>query len=554
MKLWKRTAACLLCLGFGVSAFACGDNTKNSQEISNGNNTTSTGDNGTVDFNKAQSLADALKDAKSGKIKVTLETVSTNAEGTANEEIGLDITVSEADSGVNAKVTVNDKAKVVSELYAIDGWAYIKVGNEYTVSPKSLSDLIQDALADAGVSLEEIGGLLGQLEGLLGGAVNGEEAGASMSDLGAAFGEYFESSAKLENGAMVVTLDGSDALNGVLGYIGGMTAETTVGEIVNDGLALIDPTLKAEDILEMLSTLGTVTVEEAYTYIDDIVKEETGYSIQNLKNVLLMNEEVQALLLQAGMTEEMIEDVETFDVEEYLIGEESPYKTLTLNQLIGMIVEANTAYPDEQLPEDQIPENSVEAYSDSSDSSSEIEEEIDYVGEYVMMAEEFLNMTLADVETAYGVENLVVVLQTIGSVSVDDASVKYGVKYDKNMQIDALILGLKGQISRTVENVTYVEGVEIALTVSEFSEEKVTIALPEGATLIYTCADCGESETASYREEYNAYVCDDCYPSYGYVECEYCGEKDATCTWREDMIATMCDDCYALYNQEMEAA
>ena len=530
MKFWKRTAAMLLCLGVSFSAFGCGGKDNKGDNGDSTPNLPSTSENGgIVDLDKAESLADVLAAAKSAKMDVAINV--TDADGNAIP-VTMQLQISETDKGVDLMATANGET-----VYVIDGWAYsYDQGSEcYIKSGQNIWEEMEGALMQAGVTMEQVEMMFTELETSL-----GEMDG--VGSLGESFGEHFEASAKLEDGAMVVTLDCAPALNAVLDYMTTLTADRTLESVVNDLLGCIDPTLTAEAVLDQVATLGTMTVSEAYAVLDDIAKEETGYSIQNLKELLIMNEDVQAALQEAGATEEDIQMIDDFDIEAYV----AEYGEWSLNEVLRVVINQMNAgsgtAPDGELGGD--------ITSEMPEEPEEIPEGTDIIGRAAEQAKAFLKeTTLGDLEEMLEMQGTLNTLQQIGAIEVNKADLKYGVKYDKDMKIDALVLGFALNMSNEIDGETATASVDVKITVSEISAQRVTIALPEGAVVANCCFYCGansvDDNTIAYSEELDDYVCGECLEMLTVTvpACEVCGNTEATYYPEWDLY--LCDSCYA---------
>jgi hypothetical protein len=384
-------------------------------------------------------------------------------------------------------------------------------------------------LADSGLPIAEIQGALEEVSGAL------TEAGFSADDLFGALEGEFDATAKIEDGALMTTIDLTDGVNDFLGYLATLNSETIVGDVVNDVLGLIDPTLNYADVLDMVAPLGEVTVSEAFTEIDTAFAAEMGLGLQDYKDLMIMNASVISALKDAGLTTEDIQAISAFSFEEDFL---APYGEYTIN---AFLVEL---FAIEEAPEDLI-------------------------GETCAMLKEYLaTATLADLEVALGAEGLLDTIAEISQVKFTALEEKFGVKYDDDYNVEAGIfitnIGFEmvesmetstGEVIRDKNSVS----IGVKVTVSELSEEKVAISLGnvEEDAIVQLCYGCGEyymeeQINIEFREDISAHICDDCYDTYIYECCWDCCVYAEDVTYREDLGYSYCDECYAAYTAVTE--
>lgn len=559
MNLWKKAVAMVMCLGLSFSMFGC--QPKNESSSSSDTGSVGGSDNVTESTSEpedssdivipedAESFFDVVQTAKSANIKVEIDTEVTTLyegedkfdKGIERATITLDMIVSENENGgAEAEIRVTSSSSGVSSsgeaydgdameqtLYIIDGYTYIwQEDGYYTKSAATVDVAIESALAQSGVPLEELQSILDELSGAL------TESGFSTEDLIGALEGEFDATAKIEDGALMTTIDLTDDINGILDYLGTLNEETIVGDVVNDILGLIDPTLNYADILDMVAPLGAMTVSEAYTEIDTAFEAEMGLGLQDYKDLMIMNASVISALKDAGLTTEDIQAISAFSFEEDLL---APYGEYTLNAFIVEI----TAMED--APEDLI-------------------------GEVCALAKEYLSTaTLGELEAALEAEGMLETIAIISQLEFTALEEKFGVKYDDDYKVEAgiSITNIAFEMEESMETsagATITDKNEasicVKVTVSEISEEKVTIDF--GSTdlhvVVQLCYGCGDyymenKVNIEFREDISAHICDDCYPTYIYEYCWDCGLYAEDVVYRDDLGYKCCDDCYSANTQ-----
>ena len=562
MNLWKKAVAMVMCLGLSFSMFACqpkNDSSSNSDTGSVGGSdsvtesTSGPEDSSDVQIPEdAESFFDVVQTAKSANIKVEIDMDVTSLyegedkfdKGTENSDVMLDITVSEnAIGSANAKIVIVSSGSSVSPdgtaydgdaleqtIYLIDNYAYIwQEDGYYTKSATTLDVEIDNILQSMDLPIAEIQGILDEVSGAL------TEAGFSTEDLIGALEGEFDATAKIEDGALMTTIDLTDDINGFLDYLATLNGETIVGDVVNDVLGLIDPTLNYADILDMVAPLGEVTVSEAFTEIDTAFEAEMGLGLQDYKDLMIMNASVISVLKDAGLTTEDIQEISAFSFEEDFL---APYGEYTINAFLVEVLAI------EDAPEDLIGETCA------------------------MIKEALSTATLADLEAALEAEGMLETIAIISQLEFTALEEKFGVKYDDDYNVEEgifitnIVFGMEESME-TSTGATITDKNEasicVKVTVSELSEEKVVIALgdTEEDVVVQLCYGCGDyymenKVNIEFREDISAHICDDCYPTYIYEYCWDCGLYAEDVVYRDDLGYKCCDDCYSANTQVSE--
>lgn len=481
MNVWKKTVAMVMCLGFTFSMFGCNPNKDSSSESSAPGESVVTPEDSSSDIiipADAESFFDVIQTAKSASIRVDIDLDLTSAwlqddkvvNSVESADIVLNIVVSEnAKGGMDAKIVFMSSSSGVSSdgaaydgdaveetFYVIDGWAYrYDVADDcYYQSDVTVEQAIEEMLAD-----EEIAPVVAILEEVLA-ALEGVDV--SVEDVIAALEGEFDASAKIEDGALVTTIDFADPLNALVDYLGALNEETIVGDVVNDVLELIDPTLNYADILDEVAPLGAMTVSEAFTELDTAFEAEMGLGLQDYKDLMIMNASVISMLKDAGLTTEDIQKISAFSFEDDLL---TPYGDYSLN-----------AFLIEMLAMEDVPED------------------FDLIGEVCVMAKDYLSTTtLGQLEVDLDAAGMLDTIATISTLNFTAVETKFGVKYDNDYKVEKGILSVGVgfelpyiELNSKGEEVECVNecALNVNASVSQISEERVTIALDPSKAVV----------------------------------------------------------------------
>lgn len=516
MKVWKKTAAFLLCLGFAVSNVGCvvinvggGNSASDKTSEAPATSDSASGEQGGGDVTpsnpvKAKNVTDLFEQAKSAKL--TFELSVNEASGAA---VSGEALLSLTDKGADMKLDVTSETSVTT-VYAIDGVLYTYEAEENTYYAEGQN--FYAGLEGSGLSEE----MLEELVGALGGIMEDSELSFGDEDIDSFINGLISSEAVVEDGAMMLKLDAAQTVNDITAFVKTLDLDTTLGEFVDKLLVEVTPEGETATtytaILDEIATYGTYTVSEAYTELDKTFEAEFKMGIQEYKDYLMLNPTVYSTLTDY-LGADVVKEIAAFDFDAVV----EEYGTYSVDDLLAELL--------------------------ATEGETQEGETITLAGIAADVKTYLAETTLEDVGVT---ENI---LEIFGSLSAKELYAKAGIRYNKgDSSIDALIFGLGMDV--TVKNTdTFKFSAKAVL--SEFSKDVVTIALPEGATVAYLCAGCyGSSlddDTVAYREDHGVYLCDDCYPTYGFELCELCYETSADVTYRAEYDATLCDACYATY-------
>ena len=278
------------------------------------------------------------------------------------------------------------------------------------------------------------------------------------------------------DGSFGATADVKPAINAVLDFIKGIKKEDTVGATINKVLALIDPEMTIEQIVDEAGTYGAVTVGEIYTALNEAITEEYGMSINDIKNAILAEEAIVAILIDNGIVdEEMLAAIAENDVE-VIIAE---YTEMTIDDIVYMMFAAQSSPEVDAQPIDDEPVNTA--------------------GTLAAMAEEVKAMLVMTVENALGGEydNIMAIVKSF-NVRAYYGYVNF--KIGESFSIDKIEIGSKVDFSVTAPVTEYVENqneegeyqmvpVECTVTATNKQEIKFTITSVSNTETVITAPE-----------------------------------------------------------------
>lgn len=557
MKMWQKITSFALCFGFTFFAGCDKINSLFSSEESVEDVTTESvvdsGEDSVVDSTETDAslpLSAWLTDAKTATVDFSLKmdtpyTITTLCEcGNGNKyETGVDSmmvegswTMSVTDNGLDMLLSLqatNEDETVQETIYLIDGVLYLQNQNEETpsfiVAPKTLWAILEEEMGIDEATVIEI---LDEVKVAL------EEIPVTPEQIDGAIANLF-SGAKIEDEVLMLTFDAKDAIMSELAYLKSLQATDTVGSLVNHALAIFSTAegepLTYEAILTAVEGAGDLSLNEIAEAIDKFLTDEYQTTLQGVFDELMAQEDVILILTEMGLAEEDIAEIKAFKFADFL----TENGEITIDDILAML-----------LAEDESAEASYSEESASEEAASE--EVIDTVAEIVAVVREAMNTTLEDA-------GIYEVLAEIPNIEIGALYDKIGIQYNEDMECQKIVM--KTGISISVDFIyddwcdendcmqekVVKETMSVALEVelSEVSATPKTIALPEGATVTYKCANCGKTEGIELHET-GVFVCEACKIA---IDCDYCDLCDTFTyvDYDEHTDLIVCADCKAEY-------
>ena len=354
----------------------------------------------------------------------------------------------------------------IAELYFVDGvlYEYDNISDVYVEGTRIDLAAVKQALDELAAGID----------------VSEEETKAALEKFGDAFIKTF--SIKDYKGSYSIDL--KDELNGLLGYLADLDLENdSVRTVLNDALALVDKELTVEKIVAELERIAGLTVNEALAELDAFLTENYETTLQGIIDSLVADEKVMELvekavtMMVAGDAEpneeqqaeiaDMLAQVKAFKIAD-LITEMEIGEIKLFDLVLSMAVPANG---DIIIPEGE-------------------EMTPPTIADIVAQVNAMLDIKLGELEEMIGTP-IFSMAKRLGSTTVIDAlDAKLDFNFKNIFAIDtidlAVNLGITSSDDSMIEGKVNTSSVSVALkfNISDISNEKLTIALPDGATVI----------------------------------------------------------------------
>ncbi len=458
-KFWKFSV-CALAATFTLSSVtACGDKGE-TEEKSN------------ITADQVLAIGDALTESLSGVRSFNLgwslemgETIPGASMSTSIETAAL---VNITASGVDLKLaaTMEDKSSVQDmpdysynksqslSAYIIDGFAYTQdeedaTGMTYIKSPSAWENLLDDIFqGEYEMDLSDV------LESIL--SAEGEIA---MPDIPVDLIKEIlnDEFTLIQKGDTTrVTLDLKQEFNEFFAYLGNLSTNTKIGDMINFTLKYIDEDLTWQDFAGLLKGKGGYTVGTVINVVDNELYNAADVHLQDVKDMIFAEPSVyEALVEELG--KEAADELVNTTVEQVV----AQYGTMTFDDIIKAVSEDETATLD---------------------------------GVITGIETTFSSVTLGDV---MDVENAAVLNQitaTFKGVRADDlnANLIFTVKDDVVTRVE-VSCNVKISVSAQGENITIY--MNYSAYAENFNQAMQTIVLPMGSTVNIYCDDCGLTAT-----------------------------------------------------------
>lgn len=347
-----------------------------------------------------------------------------------------------------------------TEVYVIDGYRYYKEDDLYIADKianeefDSISEIIDNTIADVKISIEDKTALL--------------KFAADLVD----------QTIDVNTNKITLTSDIKPMYTAFIEYINGINGDTkTLEDLINEGLALVDPKLNVIDIIDAGVLVGKMTVNEAMTAIDEFLTENYQTTIQGVYDTVLADEKFVSaftkLMLEEGMSQA--------DIEAML----AQYKQIKISDLVSevkdipifeLVIFAMYSYPGSTAPDDSLEQVSTESTED---------EDVSTIDDYVVMLKQIIAMPLNELDPNI-LENI---KQIINGYDIKKLNNKIEVEFNSSYEI--VKVSSLSEIDVTNTTPSYEEGKNNILTIKgsqsveiELSKETTTIALPAGAIII----------------------------------------------------------------------
>lgn len=438
MKLWKKGISLVMALGLSVSAAGC---------FADSSSENRTGITLTKDV-AMTNLTETFETTKSFKVDLDCEYRAT---GENTITIDGEIIVSLGDDGADMKATItttetdgNESEKDTLVVYFIDDYAYnYDVETKtYIKSTMSLSDLIEGALSEAGLTSADINAYVAELETAL------TEAGVTEESV---LAELKESAIVYEN-VMSWSVDYKDEVNSAIDFLGDYDTNKTLEAVLNEALTAAGVDKDVDAILDGVGALGTLKVGDAVAVANAYLTLYYQTNLQAVLDAALADEAVLAALQGAGVPAEMITQLKGIKISDLV----TAYGEMTIDEVLTMLTAGfETEAVDAESEETQAPTITLQSFADMAKSYLE-NTKISDLNENIVQAQAMLKAI--DV-TAFG-----------GNVAVTYNGEANVMEIALESRVDIAVVGVGGA------------SFTFGAVISEFSASAITIALPADAT------------------------------------------------------------------------
>ena len=469
-KMWKLSV-CALAATFTLSAVtACGDKGETEEKS-----------NITADQVLAlgNSITESLADVQSFTFGLSAKSGQSMSGYTTESAVSVLATATVKQESFNAKMTATITEKMNAggydyndsyslSGYLIDGFAYLQDETDPTkrTYTKSSRPAIDTILEDMSEGMET--NLSGILEEIMGAESEIAMPEIPVDLLKEVLSDEFTLVQKGDTTR--VTLDLKKEFNDFFNYVGNLSLNTKVGDVVNYALGHIDEGLTWQGITGAIKDKGGYTIGTIVNVLDNELYNAGGVRLQEIKDAIFAQPSVYDALMQE-MGQDMTDMIVNTTVAEFV----AEYGAMTIDDVVKMIAEDETA------------------------TLSAVVGNVETV---------FNSMKLGDGMDAAEKAAFAQTIATFKGIRADalNANLIFTVQNGKITRIE-ISYNLKVAISMDGESMTTYTNYSIYA--ENFSNQAQTVALPTGAIVNTYCVRCEES-TGRYCRDCKAYICQRC--------------------------------------------
>lgn len=435
-----------------------------------------------------------LKEAKSAKIELEMslenatsywEDETTKTDESYGRRVNTTIIVSDSENGFVAKMTStitsiaddSEEYSYTEETYVIDGYVYDYYADTNILERTGSSVNVDDIE-------EAISTLLDGVE------ISETDKQAALKTIGDFVVEKF----KVENGKGSVSVDLKPVYDDLKAYITALDLENDkLSKVVDDALALIDPTLTSASLLAELERVSGLTVNQAIAELDAWLTTNHNTTLQGLYDTIVNDPNVVTVIEnllreQYGSDYEGLEEAIADDIAEMQSSKIADFITeMELGDVViyDLIISA--------LPATD-PDGNEISYPTSE--------------EFFDAIEATLALTLGEFEENMGMPIFTMLKSTLGGIEINALNGKLDLGFDSLYKLQTVGAQFNLDMTNTMPS-EMVEGKEDAytvklglkLTVSEISSTEVAVSLPEDALMMPSFI---ESDLYNDNEMYGA--------------------------------------------------
>ena len=462
MKFWKKAVSFVMALGLTVSAVGCFATDGSSGSGNSGNSDSSSGSRVELTKDVAMTnLEEVLESTKSFKLLLEAEA---EVKGVSTVEVNGSLNVSIDEDGVDMYLWLSaavdyvdateEDTSMEADIYLIDDYAYVynKQDKTYMKSTMSLTELVEDALTEAGLTMTQAEGYIAELSAAL------TAAGVTQENV---LGELKETGT-LSNDSISWTVDGKDLVNPVLDFLGNYDTNKTLETALNEAITALGLNTNVDAILDSVGALGTLKVSEAVATVNAFLTLNYQTNLQAILDAALADEMVVAILISNGLSQDQIDAFKQIKIADVV----AAYGEMTIDDVLNMFMASSA-------PSAPAAEGGAQGGGSGTVTSS-----ITLKG-LTDMAKAYLEATkIVDLDPEM-IPQIQMVLKMTDVTKLDG---KVGVHYDAEANVSEIVFeaGFGVAMGTGVAAMTATAAVKI--TALDFSENTVSIALPAGAT------------------------------------------------------------------------
>ena len=480
MKFLGKLATAVLSLSFCFSAFGCVDPTFPDSSGNNGESSNNQEQQSTVGTSLTNAIIGQLKDANT--LVITLSAIDEETfvskldeteSYTAKEVFENQVTFAKTESGYNLKAVKTEKSyedgreifgteedAKPKTSYVIDGIAYDYEENlqAWTYNPYEKQKTVDFSAISNMLTTDE------------------------TAQLKALFAEALGTVYEIDSKSISLGVDWKDQANALIDYAAALDIDTkTVESLLNDALALIDEELTVTSILAEIASIDDKTVDDALTAIDGFLTEQADTTLQGLKDELLADERVIALLkTEGGMTDEDVQAAKDLQLDEAL----AEYKDVLLDEIVYNFVAPYVF--GEFDPETQTYAAFLEQLETAPEEivSLGVDSFISYLTN--ALVPQTLTTTLAElIGDEDQIEDIKFTLDMFNTVNVNEMKATVDVAFDNYFAIEDLAAYAGFETVSDTDEYTMTTKMSVHFTVDSISSQTTEIALPEGETPVF---------------------------------------------------------------------
>lgn len=357
-------------------------------------------------------------------------------------------------------ITVSKESFIIDEyFYAMHRSGDFYVAEEIEMDEfADVEDVISDAMANVEITEEDKAALV-----------------AAVVDLA-------NKTIDITTNKITLTADVMPIYNAIVSYINDIDGNTkTLEGIINDVLTLVDPTLKATDLIDAGVIVGKMTVNEALTAIDAFLTENYQTTIQGIYDAILVNETfvdtLTSILVEEGMTEQevtqMLEQYKLLKISDMV----ADYKDITLYDLaLSFILASNGSEEDFNA--------GVELVSE--ESSEDEQQTLPTIDEFAAMLKQMIAAPINQLDSSILANIKGMLKMTVFKEFKNVAEIEFNADYEiakitnvSTIDVTNTTPNYYDNTKVDVKNMVFKHTIEILL-----SNDVTTIALPKDAVIV----------------------------------------------------------------------